>query len=597
VTAPGRLASAPRGGTESDRETRIGFGPLAGASPPGRLGRPVPGGTKVLARHVPWVMLLLCAGTAMAAPATRLAWLHDGTLQSAQRGSETPAPADARVPLGSVWKLFVYGYLHSRALQEPVYRCDAVQRQHDEEYCCDPGGSVGRDQALARSCGPYFDPKRLGLSAGDWAGFWRGQQAPAWVQSLPALQPGTQVTVAELLQALQHMPDDARIAAREALLPVTLRDEEVLGALGSGPRFKSWSWRIESERAGGAAGWLADGTPFWFGAGGTSRSALHAHARWIASQLQAGRTLPPMPDAAAVAAQPCVEVAFFQRYPLRSVRRANGSEAPAGPMRGRHTLQFDSGSALAIDAVPALQLARTPAGPVIEGRFALEDYVARVVDREGRAPEAAAARALAVAARSYVLQNAAEEQGCRRIADSSQAQRVSPNLPSEAARAAAAFTDGLVLIGGPVRYHSTEASPGVMSWQAAVEKSRQGLGFETILRQSYPRLALAGLQSAVDCEALPEAAQWLLQRQARWRGTLRAQPGYEPVAEGVQVCRLPMGTPHSDQRRLVIRVREWLSREGRVTLVHEYLHLAFRNHPNGRDEAFIEQLAQRLVDS
>ena len=32
-------------------------------------------------------------------------------------------------------------------------------------------------------------------------------------------------------------------------------------------------------------------------------------------------------------------------------------------------------------------------------------------------------------------------------------------------------------------------------------------------------------------------------------------------------------------------------------LIHEYLHLAFRDHPNGRDEAFIEQLAGRLVDS
>ena len=28
VTAPGRLAAAPRGGSEPDRETRIGFGSL-----------------------------------------------------------------------------------------------------------------------------------------------------------------------------------------------------------------------------------------------------------------------------------------------------------------------------------------------------------------------------------------------------------------------------------------------------------------------------------------------------------------------------------------------------------------------------------------
>jgi len=32
-------------------------------------------------------------------------------------------------------------------------------------------------------------------------------------------------------------------------------------------------------------------------------------------------------------------------------------------------------------------------------------------------------------------------------------------------------------------------------------------------------------------------------------------------------------------------------------LIHEYLHLVFRAHPNGQDESFIEQLAQRLADS
>jgi hypothetical protein len=31
-------------------------------------------------------------------------------------------------------------------------------------------------------------------------------------------------------------------------------------------------------------------------------------------------------------------------------------------------------------------------------------------------------------------------------------------------------------------------------------------------------------------------------------------------------------------------------------LVHEYLHLAFRHHARGADEAFVERLAQRLVD-
>jgi hypothetical protein len=71
--------------------------------------------------------------------------------------------------------------------------------------------------------------------------------------------------------------------------------------------------------------------------------------------------------------------------------------------------------------------------------------------------------------------------------------------------------------------------------------------------------------------------------------------GFEPVP-AVQVCELQMGSPHADQRRSLIRIREWRSREGRVTLLHEYLHLAFRHHPRGQDEAFVEAWAQRLAD-
>ena len=45
MTAPGRLAAAPRGGTKPDRETRIGLGAPSTTAPPGRLRRPVPAGT------------------------------------------------------------------------------------------------------------------------------------------------------------------------------------------------------------------------------------------------------------------------------------------------------------------------------------------------------------------------------------------------------------------------------------------------------------------------------------------------------------------------------------------------------------------------
>ena len=60
-------------------------------------------------------------------------------------------------------------------------------------------------------------------------------------------------------------------------------------------------------------------------------------------------------------------------------------------MSGRYRLAFQNGSALVLDAVPALQLRPTPEGPQVSARLPLEDYVARVVDREGQARETQAA--------------------------------------------------------------------------------------------------------------------------------------------------------------------------------------------------------------
>ncbi|HSW05329.1 DUF2300 domain-containing protein, partial [Aquabacterium sp.] len=393
--------------------------------------------------------------------------------------------------------------------------------------------------------------------------------------------------------------DAARQAARAALLTNTLRDSTVLAQLGSGPRFKTWSWTDgQGQRIGGAAGWLADGSPFWFGAAGTSRIALPKHAAWLAAQWQAQQVLTAAPDAVGLQAQPCVDVRLFARYPLAHLQRDDRRLLAEGPLQpGAHTLRFVNGQRLALRGQSALRLRMADAVPQLDARLPLEDYVARVIDREGDARDTAAARALAVAARSWLLQNSAEQGGCRSVDDDSRAQRVSPNPPTEAARAAAAFTAGLVLTGTDVRYHVDRSAPGVMSWQQAVAASRAGLGFEAILRRAFPGGAMAGLQRLGDCAPLPQATAWLAQRQARWRSRLRGEPGYEAPGAELQVCQLMQGVPFADQRRLRIHLREWHSREGRVTLIHEYLHLAFRNHPKGQDEAFVERLAQTLADS
>ena len=107
---------------------------------------------------------------------------------------------------------------------------------------------------------------------------------------------------------------------------------------------------------------------------------------------------------------------------------------------------------------------------------------------------------------------------------------------------------------------------------------------------------LAGLQGEGDCQPLPLAAQWLTERLPRWQRRLRREVGYEPLDAPPQVCLLQAGTPHADLRRSRVWLREWQTRDGRVTLIHEYLHLAFRRHPRGQDENDIERLAQQLAD-
>ncbi|MFX7825024.1 SpoIID/LytB domain-containing protein, partial [Acinetobacter baumannii] len=84
------------------------------------------------------------------------------------------------------------------------------------------------------------------------------------------------------------------------------------------------------------------------------------------------------------------------------------------------------------------------------GRFSINDYVARVIDREGDGSNTEAARSLAIAARSYLVQNANVEHGCWHIADATSRQRVSPNPPTAAALSAAWFTADLILQGASV---------------------------------------------------------------------------------------------------------------------------------------------------
>jgi uncharacterized protein YfaQ (DUF2300 family) len=530
-----------------------------------------------------WLLCLLPAlATAQDAP-LRLAF--NGELLSLNRTqviSREGLPATLQTPLGSVWKLFVYAWLVDTGAREPAYQCRGQSRE--EVYCCTAGGRIERDQALVKSCGLYFEPARLGIDDSEWRQYWQARQAPPWLQDLTTLQPATRVSVAQLLQVLATLP--AQEQARRVLLDVLLNaaDGNVVGELGSRLRVKTWSWlddRDAASRQGGFAGWTAGAKPIWAGGRGTSQRVLGDYAQVLSAVLpvdwpaQAGR---------------CVEVGLFSRYPLSRVL-AGARVVEPGPLRGDYRVEFNNGNALDIHSDGELFLLDNK----LVARLDREEYVARVLQREASAEPAEAAKALAIAIRTYLLQNASRNGDCLSIDDSSHRQRVAPRPASADARQITAWTSDLVLAGSTVTYHSDMAGQDKLSWQQAVEQARAGQRYDAILLHAYPRASLSRWDNPVaSCEALPAAQEWLQKQRRAWRQRLESEAGYNETGT-FAVCRLAFGRPYVDRERQRIYVRGVLSLQDRLDLTHEYLHLAFEAHPNGLDETYIEGLARHLL--
>lgn len=505
--------------------------------------------------------------------------------------------AELQTPLGSVWKLFVYAYAIDRAIPMPDYRCRGGDAAKEEIYCCNPEQSVTRDAALVQSCGLFFEPARLHLDAQDWSRYWASKAPQAtWLAELAQLKPARKVSVSSLLQALASIDGVARERTEAALLGVVLngRGQSALRYLGGRYRVKTYTWNHPQRPdsvIGGAAGWMSDGSAVWFGALGSSLQVLQDYAKQLAnaaegsgSQAQHGR---------------CVDVAMFASYPLRSVSALPDGKVlqpgAAEDLRGRFRIEFANGKKLLMQSDNEMRLGWNARGrPVLTARLNEDEYIARVIDREANAANREAARALGVAARTYLLQNAAQHGECMAIADSSRTQRVSPNAASEAARDIAAFTAGLVLQGVNAQYRLHAAEENVLSWQRAVELSKAGMLFDQILQHEFAQASLASVNGEVECKPMPVAERWLRTQARQWRQVLQTEPGFaEPR---VQVCQLSFGNPYSDLSRQRIYVRGLVSLNHRLTLAHEYLHLAFSAYPSGQDENYIEQWARRLIE-
>jgi uncharacterized protein YfaQ (DUF2300 family) len=562
-----------------------------------------------------------------------LVWNTNTGVQISQPGRkfnevETNSYQQALVPLGSTWKLFIYAYLVETQAAEKDYICSDLNKNQGEEYCCLPGARINRDTALAQSCGAYFSAKRLLITQEKWQRWLDTdfKQAPGWLHNIAQMQASTLVPVNSLLQVLEDLPVASQVSARNALIKVNLQTglATTLADLGTGVRLKTWSWfdqknasagsaKLTSKnktnttptgpRIGGAVGWLPNGRAFWWGAAGTSKTSLLQHHEWIAKTLQLNQldtTLGAWQNS-----QACVQLKFFNAYPIKkvSVMLSSSSKkqaAPEGALSGKkYFVEFENGQTISFIGSPEQRLFYTASNkqkPVIEGRFLLEDYVARVIEREGEVRYTVASQALAVLARSWLVQNSPVKEGCYTTIDDSKAQRVLASVAGKEAKKAALFTQDLIISNEAVMYHQAQERPHVFAWKSAVNLTQQNpkMGFDSLLFKTYPHASLAGLYSELDCTQLVAAETWLKNNAHKWRSQLSQEIGFQEP-ESFTVCQIQNGLANSDQRRLRIYIQGWGKLEHRLSLIHEYLHLAFKNHPNGRNEVLIEKLARQLA--
>jgi len=497
-------------------------------------------------------------------------------------------------PLGSLWKLFVYIYITDKGIIPEPYLCKG--KDPDEIFCCKPGHAIRAEEALYLSCGLFFDPKRLRIDPQQWKSYWKDKVRPdfEWLTRIETLKPDTSVRVRELLTALYQI-NTLRFALSktQSVLSKVLTQGTAKGAvryLGNTVKIKTFTWNhpvLKDKYIGGFAGWLNDGASVWLAGEGKSQDVLSGWDSRVANLLNRPR---------AKTWEPCVEVRFFDRYPIDKIIKMPDEESVvSGPLKGLFRIAFKNGNSLTFKTERGLYCEKALS---IFGKFDLSEYVARVIDREIETEPVEAAKAFAILIRTYLIRNAAQNKGCCfRIADSSDFQRVSVQSPTEAAMNLSYWTDALIITGRmPVNYRSDQTDSESFSWTRAKKLAGEGCYFDEILRIAYPGsgIGLMDIRENADCERLPHIESWIGLNAEKWESYLMSLPGYEPP-ERIEVCRLGSGNPYSDIEKNRITVRSLDTLEDKISIAHEYLHLAFKNHPCGTDENFIENTAKTLI--
>jgi uncharacterized protein YfaQ (DUF2300 family) len=506
-----------------------------------------------------------------------------------------PLTRDIETPMGSLWKLFVFFYIRAENKEAPEYVCKG--EDPEEIFCCRPHTGIQMEDALAKSCGLFFSPQRLGINGPEWREFWEKRQRISypWLVNLKELSPDHKIPVAELLEALAALRSNPLVFKQlNAVLERVLIDGTAKGEvrkLGSLYRVKTFTWNESEETKqliGGFSGWLANGAPVWGMGRGTGAQVI---SRW------AGRLAKFSHAPESYISRDCAEVEFFDHYRIKEIAGFDSKSSVAeGPLYGKYRVLFENGRDLVFQSNGEISYYRTTDGRKgLKGVFDVNEYVGRVLDREAHSEPAEAAKAFAVVIRTYLIQNAKREKGCYAIPDSTRYQRVSINPSSAASKRIGVWTDNLVLVGVPNVQYRGDRHGQLLSWEWAKDLAANRYYFDQVLAAAYPggKLGIYDEKRKEECHRDASAESWIRIHSKEWSRALSEKSGYLPP-DSVEVCEMNE-TPYSDFHNNKIFMYFRGDSESRITAAHEYLHLAFKNHPLGLNERFIEKTARELV--
>ncbi len=495
---------------------------------------------------------------------------------------------DTKTKLGSLWKIFSYVYLIENNQVVLDYQCTG--KIVEEKFCCAKGSSIDMDMALVKSCGLFFSPSRVQIDPQRWDNFWTQKiESPySWLTNYQKINSDLEVSIKELLTVFKKMRffinNKEKLENTLGRVTIAGTGKQGLINLGTKLKFKTFSW----NQSGGLAGWGADGSTFYAKGSGKSSDVLTEWSADIAKLMNAEAKKNNETE---------VNVRFFAQYPIKSLLNSSTKKpAQEGILKGNFQVTFQNGNQLDFSSDGQLVMARKNNRILVTGKFSVDEYVARVIDREIAPTPIEAAKAFSIMIRTYLSNNSHKAFDSYEIDDSSRFQRVSATIPSSEALAIARWGHDLILKNTPdLTYHSTQDGPRRLSWAKANTMAKNSEDFLIILKTQYDIGNLSLLNDINDqCRGLKTLQKWVDNNKKKWQKILISYNGFA-IPKTVKVCQSNNGRQYADLERDLIYVNFQNNSEDFITTAHEFLHLAYKNHPLTNDEEEIESLAKKLV--